>query len=341
MNFLLTSSTVRRFVLLALAGACWTGALAQSPVSGGVVTPPVVTPLDPGIAITTLRLWEGAAPGAHGDAPTDIPTLTVLRPTRSNGTAMIIAPGGAYRALSMNLEGREPADRMAALGITVFVLKYRLSPAYLYPVPLDDARRAIRLVRSLASQYGYSPDRIGMMGFSAGGHLAAMAGTAPSPGDPANTDPVERLSSELNFLVLVYPWLNAMQPQVAGPSGPMINYCSVIPGLTQKECKRWDPAYTPVLHVSSSTPPTFLFHTTEDRTVPVRTSTDFYNAMQAAGRDAELHVFARGGHGAGLGGSDLALSEWPHLLEVWLRARGWLTPPPKPAAAEAVPATSR
>ncbi len=283
-------------------------------------------PLDPALGIATLRLWNGPAPGSRGDAPADIPTLTLLRPAHPNGTAMIVTPGGAYVGLATAIEGREPADRLAALGVTVFVLKYRLGSTYLYPFPLEDARRAVRLVRSLAPQFGYAPDRIGMMGFSAGGHLAAMAGVAPELGTPNDPDPVERQSSALNFMVLVYPWLNAMQPQVGTPHGLMINYCSVTQGLTPADCARLDPQYTPVTHIGPNTPPTILFHTGDDSVVPVMTSVDFYSAMHTANRDAELHLFAHGPHGFGIGGTDPVLSTWPQLLQNWLGTRGLLTP---------------
>ena len=286
----------------------------------------VPAPLDPALGISTLRLWNGSAPGTKGDAAADIPTLTLLKPAHPNGTAVIVAPGGGYVYLATDLEGRDPGDRLAALGVTVFVLKYRLGPNYLYPVPLQDARRAVRLVRRLAPQYGYAPNRIGMMGFSAGGHLTAMTGVAPDPGRPGDPDPVEHQSSELNFMVLIYPWLNAMQPQVNTPHGPMINYCSVTHGLTPAACARLDPQYTPLTHISANTPPTILFHTSSDDTVPVGTSVDFYSAMHAAGRDAELHVFAHGPHGFGTGGTNPVLSTWPQLLQNWLGEHGWLTP---------------
>lgn len=285
-------------------------------------------PLDPALGITTLPLWPGGAPGAKGESAADVPTLTVFRPAHPNGTAVIVAPGGAYIRLSAGYEGREPADRLTELGVTAFVLKYRLGPTYLYPVPLEDARRAVRLVRSLAGQYGYSPDRIGMMGFSAGGHLTAITGTLPEPGKADDPDPVERESSALNFMILVYPWLNAMEPQVVDSrtGKTMINYCSVTQGLTQADCARLNPEYTPVTHVSRTTPPTILFHTTTDSTVPVATSVQFYSAMQAAGDDCELHIFGHGPHGFGPGATQ-TLYEWQTLLEHWMRERGWLTPP--------------
>ncbi len=281
--------------------------------------------LDPALEIATLPLYTGKVPGARGGSAADSPTLTVFRPMHPNGTAVIVAPGGAYVMLAANHEGRQAADRLAEVGVTAFVLKYRLGPTYLYPVPLEDARRAVRLVRTLAPKFGYAADRIGMMGFSAGGHLTAMVGTAPEPGKPGDPDPVERQGSELNFMVLVYPWLNAMESRVQGPNGPMINYCSVTRGLTQADCAQWAAAYTPGAHVSREMPPTILFHTADDGVVPVQTSVDFFSAMRKAGADAELHVFAHGPHGFGTGGADPVLSTWPTLLEGWMRAHGWLT----------------
>ncbi len=292
-------------------------------------TASAVTALDPTLAITTLPLWPNRAPDARGDTAADTPTLTVFRPNHPNGTAMIVAPGGAYVMLAAVHEGRQPADRLSELGVTVFVLKYRLGPTYLYPVPLEDARRAVRLVRFLAPKYGYSPDRIGMMGFSAGGHLAAATGTSPEEGKPGDPDPVEHESSKLDFMVLVYPWLNAMQPQVADPAHGnrlMINYCSVTKGLTQADCARLNPQYTPLAHVSAVTPPTWIVHTADDDVVPMMTSVDFFTAMHKAGADAELHVLAHGPHGFGTAGDNPTLAVWQDLLADWLRARGLLTP---------------
>jgi acetyl esterase/lipase len=314
--------------LAAIAALLFTPARihAQTPAPGSTSAPA----LDPALGITTLPLWPAGAPGARGTAPTDTPTLTVFRPVHSNGTAVLVAPGGAYIHLAANHEGREPADRLTELGITAFVLKYRLGPTYLYPVPLEDARRAVRLVRSLAATYGYAPDRIGMMGFSAGGHLTAMTAVSPDPGKPNDPDPVERQSSAVNFQILVYPWLNAMQPQVANPYQPgkqMINYCSVTQGLTQADCTRLNADYTPATHITRSTPPAFLVAATDDSTVPVTTAVEFYSTLHTAGVDAELHLFAHGGHGFGPAATDPGLGQWQTLLAAWLRSHGLLTPP--------------
>ena len=142
--------------------------------------------------MATYRLWDGDAPGAVGKADLDVPTLTVFRPhgKTGNGTAVVIAPGGAYLGLAANLEGRQVADFFAARGVTAFVLKYRLGTTYLYPTPLRDAQRAIRFVRARVAEFGVVPDRIGMMGFSAGGHLTAATATFVEPGRPDAPDPL-------------------------------------------------------------------------------------------------------------------------------------------------------
>ena len=184
--------------------------------------------LDPGLGISALQLWPADSPAVAGTSPDDLPTLTVFLPQKgqNTGSAVIVAPGGSYLRLASNLEGRQVADWFTVRGMTAFVLKYRLGAKYLYPIPLEDAQRAVRLVRSLAAADGFSPDRVGMIGFSAGGHLTAATGTLFDAGKPDASDPVERLSDRPDFLILGYPWLNAMQP-----SGNYITYCSRIPSI--------------------------------------------------------------------------------------------------------------
>lgn len=285
--------------------------------------------VDPSFGMSTLPLYRAGAGDIAGTDPEDLPTLTVFLPQKGHGTgsAVIVAPGGAYLGLASNLEGRQVADWFAARGVTAFVLKYRLGAKYLYPIPLKDAQRAVRLVRSMAKSYGFLPDHLGFVGFSAGGHLAASAGTLFDAGKPEATDPVDRLSDRPDFLVLGYPWLNAMQP-----SGNFITYCSKIKSIPPETCKADEQKYTPSLHVTAQTPSTFIYSTSDDQTVPVRASVDFYNALSAAGVQAELHIFRHGSHGSGLGAGDAALDLWPVLLEQWLRDQGLLTPPAKPQA---------
>src|SRR5579864_7173985 len=154
-----------------------------------------------------VPLWPGRAPGAVGDEDVDRPSLTIYMPPNTTGpmTAVIIAPGGSYAHLSMNLEGRAPANYFNAMGVASFVLKYRLGPRYHHPIELGDAQRAIRMARARADEWHIAPDRIGMMGFSAGGHLASTASTHFDFGDPKAPDPIERASSRPDFAVLCYP----------------------------------------------------------------------------------------------------------------------------------------
>lgn len=249
-------------------------------------------------------------------------TLTVFRPQagKASRTAVVIAPGGGYMVLTMNLEGRQVADWFAAHGITAFVLKYRLGKSDPYPEPLQDGQRAMRLVRSMSDEFHLDRDKIGFVGFSAGGHLAAMVATTGDDGNPQAADKIDQFSDRPNFVVLAYPWLNAMQPNSQG----LITYCSVLHNLPAEKCKEWETQYTPSLHVSENTPTTFIYATTDDKTVPVSASVDFYSALIKAGAPAEMHLFRHGGHGSGLGDGDPALEMWPVLLENWLRAQGYL-----------------
>ncbi|HJQ23096.1 MAG TPA: alpha/beta hydrolase [Blastocatellia bacterium] len=300
-------------LLLALAGA----AVAQT----AQTTRAEVPASDSFLNIATIPLWEGGAPGALGKASADVPTLTIFypHPGTANGTAVVIAPGGAYRGLAANLEGRQVADWFAARGVTAFVFRYRLGRNYLYPIPLNDARRAVRLVRSRAKEFGIASDRVGMMGFSAGGHLTAMAATMFDGGKSDAADAIERVSSRPDFIILGYPWLNAMKPDQEGK----LAYCGVMK-LEPAQCKNFE-QYSPDQHVTAQTPPAFIYHTTDDELVPVAASVTFYQALQAAGVPAEMHLFAKGKHGSGLGLGDAALDLWPTLLEAWLRGRGLLT----------------
>ena len=271
------------------------------------------------LGISTVRLWAGNAPQAKGDSCGDIPFLTVFKPQyqTKNGNAVIILPGGAYLGLASILEGREIADWFTVRGFTAFVLHYRLGKNYLLPVPLLDARRAIQTVRSEAANYQIAPDRIAIIGFSAGGHLAALSATQFIAGDASATDPVERVSSRPDALILGYGWLGGVTPDTTH-----LSYCKLMDVMDQ--CDALQKAYTPERFVTAQTPPTFLYHTTSDTTVPVQQALGFYHALLNAGVSAEMHIFAHGGHGSGLGKGDAALDQWPNLLETWLRGLGWL-----------------
>jgi acetyl esterase/lipase len=281
------------------------------------------------LGVETIRLWPGPAPQAKGDTCDDIPTLTVFEPHpgTGNGSAVLIFPGGAYTHLAGNLEGRQVADWFTARGFIAFVLCYRLSShGYLLPVPLLDARRAVQTVRARAADYHIAPNRIVVIGFSAGGHLAALAATQPVPGDANTKDPIDRASSRPDFLVLGYPWIDAITTDTSH-----LSYCKLFNVMDR--CDALRAQYDPVLFVTKDTPPTFIYHTFTDQTVPVEQPLRFYDALVKAGVDSELHIFASGGHGSGLGKGDPALDQWPNLLETWLRAHGLLTGEHTPTAA--------
>lgn len=274
------------------------------------------------LGIHTVKLWPGDAPQAKGKACEDIPTLTIMGPRHGaeNGSAVIVLPGGAYRGLAADLEGREVADWFTARGFRAFILSYRLtSNGYVLPVPLLDARRAVQTVRARAADYHIDPARIVVIGFSAGGHLAALAGTQFVPGKPDADDPIERASSRPDYLVLGYPWIGAISLDTSH-----LNYCKMFNLMDR--CAALTAAYSPDLFVTKDTPPTFWYHTFSDQTVPVEQGLKFYEALVKAGVPSEAHIFASGPHGTGLGKGDAALDQWPNLLEIWLRAQGLLTP---------------
>lgn len=265
-----------------------------------------------------MPLWDARAPGALGDTDADKPTITFYRANRGGvGTAVVVAPGGGYGALAMDHEGRQIAAYFNAMGVTAFVLKYRLGPRYRHPIELGDAQRAIRRVRSGAQQFGILPDRIGMMGFSAGGHLTATAGTHFDEGQADAADPIDRVGSRPDFLILGYPVIT-FDPAVTH-SGSVRNL------LGEKPDPKLVQELSNELHVTERTPPTFLFHTNADTGVVAENSVRFYLALRKAKVPAEMHIFENGPHGVGLALGDPALSFWPTLLTNWMRGRGLLT----------------
>jgi len=263
-------------------------------------------------------LWPGGAPGALGTADEDIPTLAIYLPdpAKATGSGIVVCPGGGYQHLAMDHEGSQIAEWLNSLGIAEFVLKYRLGPRYHHPVEMEDGQRAMRFVRFHAKEYGLAADRLGIWGFSAGGHLASTIGTHFDSGNPDATDPIDREGCRPDFMILAYPVISFTTPYVH--KGSMRNLLGDHP----------DPALvqnlSTELQVTPQTPPTFLFCTDSDQTVPAENSVLFYMALRKNHVPAEMHIFARGPHGVGLAQKDPALSLWPTLLANWFRVRGIL-----------------
>lgn len=267
--------------------------------------------------LAPVVLWPEGAPGALGDGDEDIPTLTPYLPERSveTGTAVVVCPGGGYAGLAPH-EGEPVALWLNSVGVAAFVLKYRLAPRYHHPCMLMDARRAIRTVRHRASDWGVGPEYVGILGFSAGGHLASTAVTHYDPGRADATDRVERLPSRPDFGVLIYPVITLLE---FAHSGTRANLLGEDP---PEELIR---ELSSELHVTAGTPPCFIVHSVADSAVPVENALLFAGALRQAGVPFAMRIYELGEHGYGLGGDDPVLSTWPGLCEGWLRRRGMLT----------------
>lgn len=268
---------------------------------------------------TIFRLWEGDAPGALGKAEKDTPTLTAYIPAKPSGTAIIICPGGGYGMLAGH-EGKDYALWLNRLGVTAFVLKYRLgSDNYRHPAMLNDAARATRLVRSRAKDWGVDPKKIGIMGSSAGGHLASTLLTHFDAGNAQSTDPIEKASSRPDFGILCYAVISFGKYAHVGSRENLIGK-NPDPELVKNLSNE--------LQVTPNTPPTFLWSTADDDAVPVGNSLAFAEACRANKVPVELHVYESGPHGIGLQGkpdSD-TLHPWTAALARWLKSRGWANP---------------
>ena len=262
-----------------------------------------------------MRLWEGKAPNQTGDGPDDVPTLQMFPPSNADGSAIIVCPGGGYKNLAPH-EGEPVARRLNEAGVTGFVLRYRRAP-YTHPTPLLDAARAIRTVRARAKEWQLDPNRIGILGFSAGGHLAATISTKFDDGDARASDPIDRVSSRPDVAVLCYPVITFTE--VSAHTGSRRN-------LLGENAKQVDiELLSAERHVTPRTQPTFLFHTMADPGVPVENSLLYAAALRTAKVPYAMHIYEQGRHGVGLAQDDPVLRTWPSLLVAWLSTHrfGW------------------
>lgn len=286
------------------------------------------------IAINPLQaewqnLWLGDAPGAKRPpagtetvnaggriSGVEVPQYFLYQPEtgKSNGAAVVIFPGGGYSILAAGHEGKEYADWLTQRGFTAIVVKYRVGEGlgYQYPVPFLDARRAIRTVRAKATEWGVQPDRIGVMGSSAGGHLASLCTTRFKDTFGGETsDDIDKFSARPDFTILCYPVIT-MEAELTH-EGSRINLCGINPSPEILSKLSTEKA------VSPETPPVFLVHTSDDP-VDCRNSLLFAGACRAQKVPVTLHIFEKGGHGYGLKGKG-ATAGWPNLLEAWLALR--------------------
>ena len=267
----------------------------------------------------THLLWPDGAPGALGTAAKDQPQVTVYLPSKkqATGAAVVVCPGGGYGGLASSYEGHDIARWFNSFGVAGVVLDYRhRGKGYGHPAPLQDAQRAIRLTRQRSAAWKIDPARIGIMGFSAGGHLASSAGTHFDQGDPQAKDIVERHSCRPDFMVLCYPVIafgesyshRGSQRNLLGPD-PTPELVRLMSSEKQ---------------VTDKTPPAFVWHTHEDRVVPSENAVQFYLALKRAKVPAELHLFLKGRHGLGLAQGKPGASAWPAACRAWMETSGFL-----------------
>jgi acetyl esterase/lipase len=275
-----------------------------------------------------IPLWPEGVPGAKPDAGEERledgrvynvqnPTLVYIPPApgTGNGTAVIACPGGGYVRLALSNEASGLAGRLRSLGVATFILKYRLAE-HGYPAPLQDVLRAIRTVRSRAQEFAVRPDRIGIFGASAGGHLAALAATLHGSAEGRSGAAVDAVSARPDFVALLYP--------VISLKGPLAHAGSRRALLGEHPPAELFDLLSVETHVTSETPPVFMVHTTEDKSVTVENSLVFFRALRDAGVPVELHVYEKGAHGFGMQPGLGPTSEWPRRLEEWMRVHRWL-----------------
>ena len=269
-------------------------------------------------------LWGDKIPGPTSKDPKNVPTLTTWPAPKDTaiGTAVVVCPGGGYSGRAIDHEGKQIAAWLNACGVTAFILKYRTANEShiippLEPGPMLDVQRAIRTVRAKAKEYGIDPKRVGVWGFSAGGHLASTAATHFDAGKPDAADPIDRQSCRPDFAILAYAVISMKEGVTHG--GSRRNLLGDHPDPKKVEF------YSNELQVTKETPPTFLFHTVEDKAVPIQNSRLFAEALKKNGVEgSKLYVEEKGPHGVGLGQKLNPPSKWPAELEAWMKERGLL-----------------
>ena len=258
-------------------------------------------------------LYPGGAPGAKGEGPEHQPALTWY-PATSNqtGVAVVICPGGGYGGLAIAHEGHQIAEWLNSFGVSGIIVEYRMSKGgYRHPVPLQDAQRAVRTVRARAAEFGINPAKIGIIGFSAGGHLASTVITHFDAGNPAAADPVEKVSCRPDFGILCYPVILFDEP--------FTHYGSQYNLLGKDADKELVKSLSNEKQVTPETPPTFILQTDADTVVPAENAVAFYLALRKAKVPAEMHIYQPGRHGLGLAKGVEGVQQWPAALQSWLR----------------------
>jgi acetyl esterase/lipase len=270
--------------------------------------------------LTPIPLWPDGAPGALGNSTNDTPTLTpyLADPTNATGAAMVICPGGAYAHLAPH-EGNDYALWLNQHGVTCFVLKYRLgSNGYHYPAEFQDGTRAMRWVRAHADDYKIDPHRVGIMGSSAGGHMASMLVTHFDSGDTNSTDEIERQSSRPDIGILCYPVITMGEFAHQGSKDNL---------LGKKPSRKLVKLLSSELQVKTNTPPCFIWGTYEDKTVPIENELMFAAALRKNHVPFDLHIYQKGGHGMGLGDRKPPFAHphpWTGDCLFWLKAQNFV-----------------
>lgn len=263
-----------------------------------------------------IPLWEQGAPGTPATKPENEPYLLVYRPASAAATsAVVICPGGGYGGLAFDYEGQHLAEWFNTFGVTGLVLRYRNnSSGHQHPVPMLDGQRAIRLARARAAEWNIDPARIGVMGFSAGGHLASTVATHFDRGQPDAADAVDRASSRPDFLILCYPVISMTETFMHRGSRDNLLGKNPDPALALSMSNE--------KQVTAETPPTFIFQTDADEPVPAENCVSFYLALRRAKVPAEMHIYQNGRHGVGLARDLPATSSWSDRLREWMQVRG-------------------